>query len=187
VATIDPHLHRILTLGEIFTIPAFCVSSMPAVTDWIAANVPDPVIIGPDAESTQWVEPVGRRLDVPWTALSKVRTGDREVSVSLPDREILRGRSAVIVDDMASSGHTLAEAARALRGLGSPTVTCVVVHALLADGAESAIRAAGATRLVTTNTLAHPSNAIDVAPLLADRIRRQLGASPVNATLQRVP
>ena len=182
VATIDPHLHRILALGDIFTVPSLCVSSMPAIAEWIAANVADPVIIGPDAESTQWVENVGRRLDVPWTALAKVRTGDREVSVSLPDREILRGRSPVIVDDIASSGRTLAEAALALRGLGAPAVTCVVVHALLADGAEAAIRAAGVARLVTTNTLAHTSNAIDVAPLLAHCIRRQLGARQMSTT-----
>jgi ribose-phosphate pyrophosphokinase len=177
VATVDPHLHRIQSLGEIFTIPSYCVTSVPAIAQWIAMNVTDPVIIGPDAESAQWVEGVGRRLAAPWTALSKIRTGDRDVSVSLPDRELLRGRSPVIVDDIASSGRTLAEAAMALRGMGAATVTCVVVHALLADGAESAIHAAGVARLVSTNTIVHASNAIDVAPLLAERIRHHLEAA----------
>lgn len=171
IATVDPHLHRIHSLDEIFSIPALCISSMPAVADWIAANIADPVILGPDAESTQWASSVARRISAPWTVLNKTRTDDREVSLSLPDPEILRGRCPVIVDDIASSGRTLVEAVKRLRALGSPPATCVVVHALFAPDAESAIRAAGVARLVSTNTVAHATNAIDVVPLLAEEIR----------------
>jgi ribose-phosphate pyrophosphokinase len=115
IATVDPHLHRIHSLDEIFSIPALCISSMPAVSDWIAANIADPVIIGPDDESTQWASSVAQRIGVSWTALRKTRTGDRQVSLSLPDPKILRGRRPVIVDDIASSGRTLVEAVKGLR------------------------------------------------------------------------
>jgi ribose-phosphate pyrophosphokinase len=181
IATVDPHLHRIQSLGEIFPIPALCVSSMPAVADWIAGNVVDPVIVGPDSESAQWVESVARALAAPWTALAKIRTGDREVSVSLPDPKLIHGRSPVIVDDIASSGRTLAEAATALRGLNSLPVTCVVVHALLDEPAAAALRAAGVARLVSTNTITHPTNRIDVVPLLAERIRAMLSGAHLAA------
>ena len=172
MATVDPHLHRIKSLDEIFSIPTLCVCSMPAVSDWIAANVADPVIVGPDSESTQWASNVAQRIGVPWTVLRKTRTGDRQVSVSLPDPEILRGRSPVIVDDIASSGRTLVEAANGLQSLTTQPVSCVVVHALLAADAESAIGAAGIARFVSTNTVVHASNAIDVVPLLAGSIRQ---------------
>jgi ribose-phosphate pyrophosphokinase len=171
VATVDPHLHRVKSLDEVFSIPAACVSSMPAVSEWIAGNLASPVIIGPDAESTQWASSVAGRLGVPWTVLQKTRAGDREVSLSLPDPAILRGRTPVIVDDIASSGHTLIEVAKRLQSLSTGPVTCVVVHALLEPGAEMAIRAAGVASFVSTNTVTHASNAIDVVPLLAERIR----------------
>jgi ribose-phosphate pyrophosphokinase len=171
VATVDPHLHRIRSLDEVFAIPTLCISAMPAIAKWIAAHVPEPVIIGPDAESRQWVESVARELGVPWTTLSKNRTGDREVSVSLPDPTLLRGRSPVILDDIASSGHTLAEAARVLRGMGSLPVSCVVVHALLDAQAQEILQSAGVERLVSTNTIAHASNAVDVLPLLSAQLR----------------
>jgi len=174
MATVDPHLHRIRSLDEIFTIPALCVSSMPAVAHWIGGNVIEPVIVGPDAESRQWAESVAQALGVPWTVLTKNRAGDREVTVSLPHPAILRGRSPVIVDDIASSGHTLAAAARALRDLGSSPVTCVVVHALLDDADRAALHASGVERLVSTNTAPHGTNAIDVIPLLAGRVRAML-------------
>jgi ribose-phosphate pyrophosphokinase len=178
MTTVDPHLHRVKSLDEVFSIPSACVSSMPAVSEWIAANVTNPVIVGPDAESAQWTSNVAARLSAPWTVLQKTRTGDRQVSLSLPDPEILRGRSPVIVDDIASSGHTLIEVAKRLRSLATGPVTCVVVHALLEPGAEMAIRAAGVASFVSTNTVAHASNAVDVVPLLAERIRGTLRGMP---------
>ena len=171
IVTVDPHLHRIRSLDEIFSVPALCISSMPAVSDWIAANVHDPVIVGPDSESIQWASSVAGRIGVPWTVLHKTRTGDRQVAVSLPEPEILRGRSPVIIDDIASSGRTLVEAANGLRSLSSHPLTCVGVHALLEQDAERAIEGAGVARFVSTNTVAHATNAIDVVPLLAERIR----------------
>jgi ribose-phosphate pyrophosphokinase len=80
----------------------------------------------------------------------------------------------VIVDDIASSGRTLVEVARRLQSLSTGPVTCVVVHALLETGAEMAIRAAGVASFVSTNTVAHATNAIDVVPLLAQRVRATL-------------
>lgn len=175
LATVDPHLHRIHALDEVFTIPAVRVSSMPAVAAWIGRNVPDAIVVGPDEESRQWVESVAQRLGFPWTTLNKHRTDDRQVTVSVPDPDLLRGRSPVILDDIASSGHTLAEAARALRSAGSAPVTCIVVHALIGEGDETALRACGIDRLVSTNTIPHHTNAIDVIPLLAEAVQELAG------------
>lgn len=174
IATVDPHLHRLKSLGEIFSVPAVCVSSMPAVSAWIAANVQDPVIVGPDSESAQWASIVAERVAAPYTVLQKTRSGDRQVSMSLPDPAKIRGRTPVIVDDISSSGHTLIEAARQLQTLTTQAATCVVVHALLTPDAQRAIKAAGVTRLVSTNTVTHETNAIDVVPLLAEAIRPML-------------
>ena len=174
IATVDPHLHRLKSLGEVFSVPAVCVSSMPAVAAWIAANVQDPVIVGPDSESAQWASVVAERVAAPYTVLHKTRSGDRQVSMSLPDPAKIRGRTPVILDDISSSGHTLIEAARQLQTLTAHPATCVVVHALLTPDAQRAIKAAGVTRLVSTNTVAHETNAIDIVPLLAEGIRPML-------------
>jgi ribose-phosphate pyrophosphokinase len=181
IATVDPHLHRIRSLDDIFRIPALCISAMPAIGEWIAGNVADPVIVGPDSESRQWAESVAIQLGVPWTVLEKTRTGDRQVSVRVMEPAMLRGRSAVIVDDIASSGQTLAEAARALLASGSLPVTCVIVHALLSQSAEAGLRSAGVARLVSTNTLDHPASAIDVTSIVARQVRPLLATGHANA------
>jgi ribose-phosphate pyrophosphokinase len=171
LVTVDPHLHRLKSLGEVYSIPAIATSAMPVVSDWIRRCVPDPVIIGPDRESAQWAQRVASSLGVPWTALEKVRSGDRDVKVSAPDPQLIRNRNPVIIDDIVSSGRTLAEVVSGLRAMGAPDVTCVIVHALFSEGAESALRIAGAKRIVSSNTVAHATNEIDVTPLLAAAVK----------------
>ena len=109
---------------------------------------------------------LARLTGLPWIVGRKERLGDRRVRVRLPP--LPPGvRRALLVDDVASSGATLAAAARALRRAGAARIDALVVHAIFAPGALRRIRAAGVTRLVSTDTVAHPSNAIGVAPLLA--------------------
>jgi ribose-phosphate pyrophosphokinase len=174
LVTVDPHLHRLKSLEDALSIPASCVSAMPVVADWIAANVSQPVLVGPDSESTQWAASVAQRLGVPWVVLEKTRTGDRAVSVSLPDPAKLLGRTPVIIDDIVSSGRTLVETLNGLHALDCAPAACVVVHALFAPDAEHAIRTAGVAHLASTNTITHTTNAIDVVPLLGAAVRSML-------------
>lgn len=187
LVTVDPHLHRHADLAEIFTIPAACVSAMPLVADWIRNNVTHPVLVGPDAESAQWVGEAAARAGAPLVVLQKQRRGDRDVDVSRPDPALLRERTPVLVDDIASSGRTLIETVGQLRGLGCAAPVCVVVHGIFADAAERTLLAAGAARVVSTNTISHATNAIDVGPLLAAAVERMLEtARPTAAAAGRL-
>ena len=178
LVTVDPHLHRHPDLREMFTIPAQHVSAMPCIAAWIRANVRDALLVGPDAESAQWVRDAAERAGVPFVVLEKHRRGDRDVAVSLPDPAILRGRTPVLVDDIASSGRTLIETVGQLLRLGAAAPVCVVVHGIFADGADSALLAAGAARVVSCNTIPHATNAIDVAGVLLPAIRVLQAAGP---------
>jgi ribose-phosphate pyrophosphokinase len=57
---------------------------------------------------------------------------------------------------------------------GSPPPVCVGIHAVLAGEALAELGAAGAARVVTCNTIAHPTNAIDVHPALTAAVRDML-------------
>lgn len=167
LVTVDPHLHRIPSLDRVYRIPTRVVEAAPAIAGWIRANVPDAIVIGPDAESLQWVARIGELAGVPFQVLSKVRHGDRHVDVSLPDAAAAAGRVPVVVDDIASSGMTMVETLRHLAMLGLPPASCVVTHALFADDACERVMAAGAARVISTDTLPHPSNAVSIVESLA--------------------
>jgi ribose-phosphate pyrophosphokinase len=168
LVTVDPHLHRNPSLDVLFKIPAHNVAAAPAMADWLLANVPDAILIGPDSESAQWVADIAERARVPFQVLTKIREGDRAVRVSLPDPIAARGRTPVVVDDIVSSGHTMIETLKHLAALGLSPATCLVTHAVFAEDAYEHLIAAGAQRVVSTDTIPHPaSNAIAMAPLLA--------------------
>lgn len=170
MVTVDPHLHRYHALAEIYRIPTQIVHAAPLLAAWIKRNVVRPLIIGPDMESEQWVAQVAADADAPFLVCEKVRSGDREVTISIPDASAFLDRQAVLVDDIASSGRTLAVAARQLAGMGFAPPDCVVVHPLFAGDAAQVL-GGYVGRIVSTNTIVHTSNDIDMMPVIAEAVR----------------
>ena len=177
LVTVDPHLHRLGSLAEIYAVPARVVHAAPHLSAWIGANVRRPLLVGPDAESAQWVRAVADGCGAPSVVLEKVRRGDRDVSVSVPDVERWRDRTPVLVDDIVSTARTMIETVGHLRRAGLAAPVCVGVHAAFADDAYERLLAAGAARVVTTNTIPHPSNAIDLTEPLAAAAAGELAAT----------
>jgi len=171
LVTVDPHLHRIASLDAIFGIPTAAVSSAPAIAAWVQTQVERPHLVGPDEESMQWVSEVAALAGCPYTVLSKHRSGDRSVELTLPDLRALRGRTPVLVDDIISSGQTMATTVARLRAEGLAAPVCVGVHAVFSGDALARLQAAGAARIVSCNTLPHPSNAIDLTNVLTESVR----------------
>lgn len=167
LVTVDPHLHRWRSLDDIYSIPTRAVAAAPAIAGWLRREVGAPLLVGPDEESGQWVAEVARLCSAPWTVLVKQRHGDRDVTVKMTGNMSWPGRTPVLLDDIASSGQTLVAALEVLRQSGLPSPLCIVVHALFASEAQQAMLDAGAARVVSCDTVAHPTNAISVAPLLA--------------------
>jgi ribose-phosphate pyrophosphokinase len=153
--TVDPHLHRYHYLSEVYRIPTRVVPAAPAIAAWISAHVTRPMLVGPDAESAQWVAQVAAGAGCPYTVLSKVRSGDREVAVSAADAAALHGYTPVLVDDIISTARTMMAAVRQLQAAGLPPPVCIGVHALFAGDAYEALQAAGPARIVTCDTVPH--------------------------------
>ena len=163
LVTVDPHLHRRGSLTEIYSIPTEVVHAAPRVAEWIRGSVRRPLLIGPDAESAQWVAAVADLAGAPSVVLEKVRRGDRDVSVAVPDVERWREHTPVLVDDIISTARTMIETVRHLGSAGLAAPVCVGVHAVFAAGAYDELRGAGAKTVVTCNSIPHVSNAIDLS------------------------
>jgi len=173
--TVDPHLHRWTDLRQVYSMPAVAVHVASVVGAWIGTNVDTPLIVGPDSESRQWVETIAAAAHAPSIVLTKTRQGDSDVVESQPDLGELAARTPVLVDDIISTGQTMLVAIRHLKEHGARTPVCVGIHAVFADGARNALEEAGVARVVTTNTIPHPSNAIDILPALSTVLGAQLG------------
>lgn len=184
---VDPHLHRYPSLSALYKIPTHALHAAPLIADWIAAEVREPLIVGPDEESEQWASAIAARAGAPYVVLRKVRHGDRDVEIELPDLSSWRGRQPVLIDDIASSGRTLIEAAQQLPARDLPRPICVVVHAIFAGDAYQKL-AEVSDRIVSCDAIFHPSNAISLAPLVAKALSHEvpeIEALPANGLSAR--
>jgi ribose-phosphate pyrophosphokinase len=89
----------------------------------------------------------------------------------------VKDRRVVLIDDICSTGETLKAAARYLCGEGARSVEIAVVHALISDDDLARLLDAGVSRLVSTDSCLHQTNAIGLAPLIARRLRRELACN----------
>ena len=170
LVTIDPHLHRYSSLTQIYALPNRIVHAAPALAAWIATHVDRPVLVGPDEESEQWVKDVASRAGAPYVVLRKTRRGDSVVDVSVPDVDRHRTHTPVVVDDIVYSAQTMVETVKNLVAVGLRAPVCVGVHALFSENAVQALRDAGASQIVTTTSVPHATNTIDIVPLLIPAI-----------------
>ena len=174
LATVDPHLHRISDLSQVYSIPSRVVHAADTVARWVRSQVRQPLLIGPDEESAQWVSDVARRADAPFVVLTKTRRGDRDVEVSVPEVDRWRSYTPVLVDDIVSTARTMIATVSHLRRSGLAAPVCVAVHAVFAQRAFEDLHAAGAADIVSCDTIEHPSNRIALAPAIAASVRELL-------------
>ena len=146
--------------------------AVPAIRAW---RLPALSVVSPDAGGMKRAQRYAGALGAPLAVVAKTRTGP-DASAALGVLGEVRGRDCVIVDDLVSTGGTLAGAARALRGAGAASVHAFFVHAVMAPQALDAAIAAGVQRLATTDSVAAPPRpgleVISIAPLLAAGIRK---------------
>ena len=119
----------------------------------LLARVPSGcIIVSPDAGGLKRAQRYATALGAPLAAVAKKRTA-ADVAVPLQVLGEVRGASCLVVDDMASTGRTIAGAAQALAAAGAREVHALFVHAVMAPGALERMREAGVRTIVTTDSV----------------------------------
>ncbi len=172
VITVDAHLHRIDHLSQAIPLThAINLTATQAMGEFIARNCPDALLLGPDGESRQWVAAVAVAAGgLDFGVATKTRRGDRDVSIEMPALAF-QGRTVILVDDVASTGRTLAIAAKQARGAGASAAHCLVTHGLFMGDSLAQLKAAGVDQVWSTDSVPHPSNCIELAWLLASSVK----------------
>ncbi|MDQ2960100.1 MAG: ribose-phosphate pyrophosphokinase [Candidatus Dormibacteraeota bacterium] len=140
------------------------------------------VVVSPDTGGTLRARRLGRLLDAPIAIIDKRRPRDDTVEVVNVIGEV-DGAHCIVVDDLISTGGTIASAAVALRAKGATGVDVVATHGVLTDGALTRLHEAPIDEICITDTIPlhgparnlddHPRlRVLSVAPLIAEAIVR---------------
>jgi ribose-phosphate pyrophosphokinase len=173
IITIDPHLHRRSSMNEIYSIPCNVLHSAKLISSWIKNNIQKPLLIGPDSESEQWVSEVAKVAGAPFIVLQKIRRGDNDVDVSIPQTEKYKDHTPVLVDDIISTANTMIETIGHLKKASMKPAVCIGVHAVFANLAYDNLIKAGAKEVISCNTIFHSTNKIDVSEIIIDCYNNQ--------------
>lgn len=171
VITVDPHLHRISSLDQAIPLEnAVSLTAADEISHFLKRQFQHAVLIGPDSESKQWVSKIAAQIGFDYVVATKKREGDKQVSIELPDYHF-SDKTVVIVDDMASTGRTLAKATRLLLAAGADGVYAAITHPLFCGDAESHILQSGVRQIWSTDSISHPCACIYLDKLLARALK----------------
>ena len=174
LVTVDAHLHRIKQLSQAIPLQlALNLNATGVMGRFLRDNCQQPLLVGPDAESEQWVAAIAKESRLDYCIAQKNRRGDKDVDVRLPEYEFA-GRDIVLIDDVASTGHTLEKAATELVSQAAASVSVLVTHALFVDDACSRLEQAGVNNIWSCDSIPHPSNCLSLAPMLAAGLHQLL-------------
>lgn len=164
-----------------FNVPVDNLYAEPSMLNFIREKLDytNAVIVSPDAGGAKRATALADRLDLPFALIHKERVRANEVSKMTLVGDV-RGKVAILVDDMADTCGTLAKAADTLKAHGAIKIEAIVVHGILSGKAIEVINASELSRVVVTNTVPHEDKkhkcskieTIDIGPTLAEAIRR---------------
>jgi len=161
-------IHSITAL-EHLQIPAKNVSAVEELVKYFKKlSLNDPLVVSPDKGGIERARNFADLLGVDFVALEKHR--DRKTgNVVIKSKGIdgIKSRDMIIVDDMISTGGSIAKAAEFLKKQKSGKIYACCTHALLIGDAEKKILKAGVTKIISTNTIPNKTSIVDVSSIIA--------------------
>ena len=136
-------------------------------------DLKDPVIISPDKGAIDIARRVAEILNCEYDYLEKKRISGDTVETR-PKNIDTRERDVVIVDDMISTGGTMARACEILKKEGTRKVLAGATHLLMVGGAEEKLKGAGIDKIFGTDSVPHKYSSISVAPLIEGELKIML-------------
>jgi ribose-phosphate pyrophosphokinase len=169
--TIDIHSPRALSY---FRIDVQNISSIPLLANYAASNMKlnRTVVVSPDAGGIKRADEFAKILGSDIIALKKCRdsnSGDVFIDDNL-ERNIA-DRDVILVDDIITSGGTIAKACHVLKKNKADKIYTMCVHALLIEDAAEKIRAAGVKEIISTNSIPSPYAKVDISPIVSASLR----------------
>ena len=179
-------------LEGFFATPLEHLSAVPALVAALGGSLPaNGVVVAPDLGAAKLAQTYAKALQLPVAIVHKVRQSGTDVGVRGITGEV-ENRAPLIVDDMISTGGTVAAAAAALIAAGcEPELTVVASHGLFVGPAVGRLRSLRLRRLLVTDSVALPDvqplrvEVTSIAPLLGDAVSRLHHYRSLNELLVR--
>jgi len=181
VLTMDLHATQ---LQGFFDIPVDQLMGTPIIAQYITEtfdSLEDVVVVSPDVGSVSRSRKFAEKLEAPLAIIDKRRPKANvcEIMNIIGD---VRGKKAILVDDLIDTAGTIVSAANALMDIGAASVYACCTHGVLSGAAIERIKNSPIKELVTLNTIPLPKEkridkitVLSAADVFAEAIERIYG------------
>lgn len=177
ILTVDLHAAQV---QGFFNIPVDELRANGLLADYFKAkNLEDIVVIAPENAGTSRARRLADMLDAPIAFIDKQRKNDPGAVQGINIIGDIKGKSAIIIDDMIDTARTVTSGCLALKEFGASEVYACSTHGVLSEPAVSRIRESDLQEVVITNSVYLPAQKRDeritvlsIGSLLAEGIRR---------------
>ena len=161
--TVDPHKEHILGF---FGVESHGVSAVPLLAKYLADRKVD-TVLAPDKGALDRAEFAAKCLGADFDYMEKTRLSGTEVVMKAKSLDV-RGKTVAIVDDIISTGGTIAMAAAELKRQGASRVIAACTHGLFLQGAVERLHGAGCDDVVSTDSIDNLAAHVGCAQVIAD-------------------
>lgn len=169
IITVD--IHSKLAINY-FDVPITNTSAVPKLADYLKkSHAKRPLVMAPDLFWSKRAKEFAEIIGAEHTALNKQRDRKTGKLKILQKKSLdLSGRDVILIDDMISTGNSMILAAQYAKSCNCGRIFAVCTHPLLVGNAEENLRDAGVKEIISSNTILHKTNRIDVSDIITQAI-----------------
>jgi ribose-phosphate pyrophosphokinase len=169
IITVDPHKEHIL---KFFTVPAYSCSAVSTIAQHLKEKSID-FVLAPDEGAKERAKEAAELINCEYDYLEKTRIDGNTVKIT-PKKLDARGKNVAIIDDIISTGGTMANSIKELKKQGAKTVLVACTHGLFIGGAKEKLLAADCDEIISTDTIETNFSKVSVAESIATTILKTL-------------
>jgi len=168
VITINPHETHIKSF---FKVPFICGSAVGELAKYVKDRLNNPVVLSPDMGAVELAKEASKVIGCEYDYLEKTRISPTEIKVT-PKNLDVENRDVLIVDDIISTGGTVATAIKMLKEQGANKIIVACVHPILIGDALNKLYVSGANEVVGTDTFPSPVSKVSVDRVIVKLIKK---------------
>ena len=158
--TIDPHKEYIL---DFFTIPSYSCSAIPEIAEYLEKKEDIDMILAPDKGALERVKQAAKIMRCDFDYMEKTRIDGTTIEIK-PKNLKAKNKNVAIIDDIISTGGTMAKSIKQLKKNDAKKVVVACTHGLFADDAIKKLNSAGCDEIISTDTIESKFSKVKIAP-----------------------
>ena len=165
VITVDPHKDHVL---KFFSVPAYSCSAVSTIAQYLKEKNID-FVLAPDKGAKERAKEAATLINCEYDYLEKTRIDGFTVKIT-PKKLDARGKHVAIIDDIISTGTTMAQSIKELKKQGAKSVSVACTHGLFIGGAKEKLKDAECDEIISTDTIETEYSKVSAAECIAEAL-----------------